>query len=814
MPRHLDFENRAERRKLMEQFRKEAEGRNIAGYGDYASKMDELDRLMDEYSELDEMGLPASMTEEMKQKLIQMITETAKTGEAYLDNVKQEAEKDPKVKLTSGAPALVTMLQGMLARDMQELAAYDTSKEQLSFPEILERGRTRTVDVGNKKLKAMGGALSSRMTMQMVSKNSERKGLFTAAKRVDLIEQYNKVIDKAKNASNDPKTKESLDSLLPKYKEYKIKRNPSLKNKDDGFFIIDMIRTSCGETDMGHCGNPFRIIHFERILKVCDINLSQLKASSLKEIEKGFKALNGDANYVLNGHFLDLHEGERVDVSNAAMSTVASFFHCPNLIAKSFNMNLRQADGTVVPGTFMDYAEGLDLNKVRNFAGVNDDPLKANAGKLIADLADLQIIDYICGNVDRHVGNLMFQTDAEGNITGFTGIDNDASFGHISGILGNVKMLAGLDNLNCISEQMAVNIKNTDPAMLKFVLRGRGLSEGQIEHSVKRLEDLKFAIERGEKHYEGRQSADKENDPFDKGYLRILSKDELYKMTFDKMNIKRKGWAADQKNLFSEVHDHLDKNIKYSRYNGVRYDPSYEAPPFEPTKLLTSENRYTVSNIEGFILDSASIMAFKQKSIDELTKKKALSSEVNGSTEFSDMVEAVKNIARAKQELQKRAEKGDLLTPLDYLRHLESVNVLVKDLDGKAQIYLNKKMGEKKVTTLSALHGKNAYERDRIDYAKNVSAWAKESLRSIKEEAGETFEMDEVKQADYRSMREQQDLDDARAANEALKKLHEELGLADPAKLKKAMHSEDPKDKEIVDQFKEKISAPKSVGPA
>ena len=77
MPRHLDFENRVERRKLMEQFRKEAEGRNIAGYGDYANKMDELDQLMDEYSELDEMGLPKPMTEDMKRILLKMIQETA-----------------------------------------------------------------------------------------------------------------------------------------------------------------------------------------------------------------------------------------------------------------------------------------------------------------------------------------------------------------------------------------------------------------------------------------------------------------------------------------------------------------------------------------------------------------------------------------------------------------------------------------------------------------------------------------------------------------------------------------------------------------
>jgi len=48
---------------------------------------------------------------------------------------------------------------------------------------------------------------------------------------------------------------------------------------------------------------------------------------------------------------------------------------------------------------------------------------------VIRSLVELQIIDYLCLNVDRHPGNLMYQVNQEGIITGIQGIDNDSSFG-------------------------------------------------------------------------------------------------------------------------------------------------------------------------------------------------------------------------------------------------------------------------------------------------------------------------------------------------------------------------------------------------
>ena len=107
---------------------------------------------------------------------------------------------------------------------------------------------------------------------------------------------------------------------------------------------------------------------------------------------------------------------------------------------------------------------------------------------VIRSLADLQIIDYLCLNEDRHPGNLMYQVNQEGIITGIQGIDNDSSFGRRR--CGQVENSA----LKVISKTMADKVKKLSPEMLRFALRGRGLSDEEVTAAVDRLSDLKKLI--------------------------------------------------------------------------------------------------------------------------------------------------------------------------------------------------------------------------------------------------------------------------------------------------------------------------------
>ena len=66
-------------------------------------------------------------------------------------------------------------------------------------------------------------------------------------------------------------------------------------------------------------------------------------------------------------------------------------------------------------------------------------------------LADMQVLDYLCGNVDRHGANLVYQLDDNGKIIGIQGIDNDSSFARFSGQMKAVNRLFGLEQMNVMS---------------------------------------------------------------------------------------------------------------------------------------------------------------------------------------------------------------------------------------------------------------------------------------------------------------------------------------------------------------------------
>ena len=51
-----------------------------------------------------------------------------------------------------------------------------------------------------------------------------------------------------------------------------------------------------------------------------------------------------------------------------------------------------------------------------------------NSPFLKKDIANLQILDWLCGNPDRHFHNIFYKFDEAGNVTGVVGIDNDLSF--------------------------------------------------------------------------------------------------------------------------------------------------------------------------------------------------------------------------------------------------------------------------------------------------------------------------------------------------------------------------------------------------
>ena len=119
-------------------------------------------------------------------------------------------------------------------------------------------------------------------------------------------------------------------------------------------------------------------------------------------------------------------------------------------------------------------------------------------GRALKSIADLQVLDFICGNTDRHGANVTYIFDDDGMIIGVQGFDNDTAFGTLVPEYGDfVAFMTLPENMIAVSESMTARLNQLTPEMLKFSLRGYGLTEEELDAAVARMNIVKKAIERG-----------------------------------------------------------------------------------------------------------------------------------------------------------------------------------------------------------------------------------------------------------------------------------------------------------------------------
>ena len=662
---YLNFENREKRRELMEQFRKEAAANNKAGYEGFVQNIEALNKLMDEYSELDSFGLPKTMTAEMKKTLCDSIIKTAMSGENYLKNARQAAKNDPQIDISKGVPGMIGKLQGMLAQDYEAINAYDPEKNAKSMPEVLEDARSVVVDFRKGSLKRLGASLSSRLAINVVNSKKENLcGVFTKASKIDFLGRFNQAIENTVNRVRNFEEKELLREILPKYKDYMIKKDPSLAGKEDGYFANMFVREACGETVENSAGNEVSSECLDDLLDRIGIGHDKLNYS-YNELCSQLSPLN-DGVAQVNLKLAGIKDGSRLDVNNTGMSVVAGVLGKSKLLVRAMPMKLRDENGEVMDGTFMDYSKGLALNEqdMSDYKALSSTPFNGSGGAFLRQLADVQVIDYICGNVDRHFGNLMYQTNAKGKIIGVQAIDNDLSFGLFKGATDRRKEMPGLGNMNCITKSTADKIKAMDPDMLRFSLRGRGLSDEQIEFAAERLVDIKQAIQQGEKHYEGRNDVFNDPNPFDKGYLRVIPDEHFSKLSIDKMYIKSKDGKEDQYNLFNEVETWTKARLRTARKYGYKHDPNYKKEALRTGEGRTSDQKYSSKDFDKPLKNAFKLVKTADFNIDNLTVNG------NGSKQFDEMVEAIKYVHQLEREYKKLGESEKSLTAVDYSRYV------------------------------------------------------------------------------------------------------------------------------------------------
>ena len=710
-------QRKTKRHDLLEKIKVEiaAEGAEVsesAGYQEYARAMEDLDGIMDALGkpmrQADPMqqGEPAiqgdrnpdgpekNLTREDKNTLLTKMIRVAEAGERFLDSSKRAGKN-----LKMGVYATMDRLQKLLSRDYDVIMNYDP-QEAKSLNTILTDSRTLTVDFRNKNIKTLGNMQSSRIPMTIYGADGKKRtGVFTKATHVRVKSTFDQILRKAARGCT-PEAVSELNAIPDRLMNFlatnhvrKYDGKPVTGNEGPAFaigWLVDHIHHISDQNGGGSVSTG----RIRRILTEAGVHTDRIPDNKLKILSKGLNTMRNSAANWMNPLQLQLKEGDRLDQRNTAMSVVAGLLGVGSLLARADSMRYVDSDGKVVEGTFMDFGKGLDLEGDSKLAKhLREDPLAEpeHRNNVYKSLVDLKIIDFICLNVDRHPGNVMYQVDAEGNMTGIQGIDNDCSFGPVNW------NQADRESVRVISRSMKDRISRLTPEMLKFALRGRGLTEEEMNASAERLKYLQNRITKRrirvvpDNGFESLSAADMmrtDNDPNDP-FRTILTS------------------IREMSNLAQRLH----------------FEPYVDRIP-EKTKVDTTLRKYTVGGMMD-LSDEVGKMLHDEETGFDVGRINRFG---RRSAEFSAVLEAA-TLFRGAKEYVSEALKPDqklFLSEPSAQTARQVYDHVFGYLERAVDRYLSKKLSTRGMDESGKIKGKNDYEKNRIEYVKKLKAIVKQ----------------------------------------------------------------------------------------
>jgi len=490
---------------------------------------------------------------------------------------------------------------------------------------------------GNKEI--AGAAASERVKLNVrLEDGNVYSGYYTENVSVNFAEQYVPLIDKTIDMIKKLKIKAPYGiDMLKKLKrkdfdkvfdvtaslvggiKWQEATRKDLFTKSDStrLFLLNTFRTT--ELDMVECYKEFYNPKYSAVM--------QGFASELLSI--------GVKNRI-NTKQAQLESGSNINRRNNAMYEVSKLLGHEKLICQSVRMTTIEGD-VQKEGTFMVNAEGVDYESIK--------PIVDELGRkiplvytpeAIKDLSRLQVLDYLCGNEDRHGGNIFYKMELRNKkdgpgreyvVTGYQGIDNDSSFGQIKGDgKGITYYMSNIDDIKIIDKEQRDHIVALQPEAFEVEMRKIGLGPKEIDAGMHRLMQLK--------------------DRLNNNQIEIVETDE--------------GWASKKREdyiSFSDKSAHrniwgismsLDKKIIGKKHTPITIE-QYEEKlknKKEPTQIAKSKN------LEMGILFKSQIATLKEtKAAFDKTNPK------NGTKEFKKMYDGMNALI---EKMEEAAQKGNL----------------------------------------------------------------------------------------------------------------------------------------------------------
>lgn len=508
-------------------------------YGNFLLSLVNLSGCMDKYYQLDENGNYPQLGQEGLEEMRSAYENVFAAQKTYDESF--AALGVPDDIFLNDRQELMQDLNTMLGKDLAALSG-GIGKDK-SLQEILDNARGISLDLSNQNIAVSGANLSSRMPVSYVDDSGkEIKGFFTENSQLDKDREMRELYLKA--IEGHPEFERAFTELLDNNWFTVSFGDLSTMN----VYLLDQLREKTAEEVAGgfldHIGPYHPKGTPQDVIERDSQEFNQYRESITKddtfalrfvEFAKGYAMIENKYNVVLKGAMMS--EKDVVEERNAAMSVVADMMGAPDILARSVKMQITR-NGETKEGVFMQFAEGCDLSNIKDNSllnRINGDSMNNPAA--FDSIATLQVEDFICGNVDRHGGNMFYQFEETENgpkFKGVVGIDNDCSFGLIppSSKSDNMRMV-GTDHMLVLGEKTANKIMSLTPEMFKVTLRNYKLSNEEVEAAAQRLEKIKEKIAAGKEYFR-----DHPDEKLKQGYLRIVKEDEWKNYTLDDLAYK------------------------------------------------------------------------------------------------------------------------------------------------------------------------------------------------------------------------------------------------------------------------------------
>lgn len=449
-----------------------AEGKNSPQYANYKKVCEELEKLVNTSNQLSEANRKLSETEFNNLKQIY-----AQTENAFNDYFKDEANF--KGLEVSRAGILKDILK-VLKKDINELNACNP-KEPGTLSEIIDRSRSHMITISEKDISTIGGNLSERIP---IKSNKGPKGFFTRKTYFNPDNEWSKKLEDFENqfGSVSEECKKNL-QLLKSDEEFQLsfcKLFPTTKMEfKKRYKDIDILCSMATKLGMANNDQASRTLLLSND-KLFD-NLSRFAVSAFSVVAQQ-----------LVMQLAGIKKGSPISSRNCAMTDVAQLLGCDHLLANSVNMKIKIGD-EIVEGVFMETADGTDLKRLKYDDPIFDTKLDSFQNpEALMQVADLQVLDFICGNTDRHGFNMVYQFARENNqvkFTGIKGIDNDCAFG-IPDVKSDKQIMRMVkpEKMKFITTSMLDKLANIDRSQLAFKLQNNGLSQDEIQAVYDRID--------------------------------------------------------------------------------------------------------------------------------------------------------------------------------------------------------------------------------------------------------------------------------------------------------------------------------------